>query len=61
MHHANILCIFSFNQGDASYLRNIIEEENHYDAKRIHQDFFPSGYGIAMPLGSPYKPFFDDA
>ena len=28
-------------------------------AKLIPEDFFPSGYGIAMPKGSPYKPFFD--
>ena len=25
----------------------------------IPEEFFPSGLGIAMPKGSPYKPFFD--
>ena len=57
----NILYIILLIRGDASYLQNIIEEEKHCEATLIHKDFFPSGYGIAMPLGSPYKPFFDDA
>ena len=57
----NILLICFRREGDASYLQNIIEEGKHCEAKLIHKDFFPSGYGIAMPLGSPYKPFFDDA
>ena len=28
-------------------------------AALIPEDFFPAGFGIAMPKGSPYKPFFD--
>ena len=28
-------------------------------AELISGEFYPSGFGIAMPLGSPYKPFFD--
>ena len=26
----------------------------------IPEEFYPSGFGIAMPLDSPYKPFFDE-
>ena len=28
-------------------------------AALIPEDFFPAGFGMAMPKGSPYKPFFD--
>ncbi len=29
------------------------------NAAIIPETFYPSGYGIALPKGTPYKPFFD--
>ena len=34
-------------------------QQSGCQAALIPEDFFPAGFGIAMPKGSPYKPFFD--
>ena len=41
--------------------RGAIEKHADCEAELIPEEFYPSGFGIALPLGSPYKPFFDDA
>ena len=41
---------------------NILKKTNmNCQAEIIKEEFYPSGCELAMPLGSPYKPFFDDA
>ena len=34
-------------------------QESDCQAALVPEEMFPSGFGIAMPKGSPYKPFFD--
>lgn len=38
-----------------------IDLTENCDAELLPEEFNPSHIGIAMPLGSPYKPFFDEA
>ena len=38
-----------------------IEREANCEAQLLPEEFYPSGLGIALPLGSPYKPSFDEA
>ena len=46
---------------DKLFLKNYYLPETNCEGKFIPEEFFPSGYGVAIPLGSPYKPFFDRA
>ena len=39
---------------------SVVEKVPDCKAEIIPEEFYPSGFGIAMPLDSPYKPFFDE-
>ncbi len=45
--------------GDKSGLMSVDLYKADCEAALLPEEFFPSGYGLALPLGSPYKPFFD--
>ena len=56
-----LIKIFSVNTADKSVTEVYYIPAAQCQAELIPEGFFPSGFGIAMPKGSPYKPFFDHA
>ena len=56
-----LIIIFSVHAADKSVIEVYYVPATQCQAELIPEGFFPSGFGIAMPKGSPYKPFFDHA
>ena len=54
-----MLFLTSFKPADKTILTTSFFSQSDCQAALIPEDFFPAGFGIAMPLGTPYKPFFD--